>query len=41
MWIPGFDQPFVGEGSSELGTLYLTHSKYQQTAARVAKGLDI
>jgi hypothetical protein len=32
---------FVAEGPSELTTLYLAHSKYAQTAARIAKGLDI
>jgi hypothetical protein len=41
MTIPGYDRPFEGEGPSELAALYLTHSKYQATAARAAKGLDI
>jgi hypothetical protein len=29
--------PFVGEGSSELATLYVVHAKYAATAERVAK----
>jgi hypothetical protein len=41
MTVPTFPEPFTGQGRSELEALHLTHSKYQATAERISKGLDI